>query len=557
MAAYATQTGAGAHDGTSEANAWSASEYAAATIAPNATIYLGGILTSNFATKAVGTNFVMLPGAVFSSPIWSNVTGAVFLNHANSTLDGGGTVATWGTRGWTILTNGIIENTANGSGLANSAPSRGVQIGAVSGCTVKGLWVRNIYQRTDDADLNDNDSRCISAKANGGPINGYTVFGCLLDNAYAGIEGDYSVGCSNYRFSYITATRCNWGIGVGDRGAGTTLDGVYCDHISVSDWTNWNNPGPNAYHHNGIFIFSNHNDAIVDGIEISCCHFGPGWGDQFQTAGIYMNTGIRNPVVFNNLFVANTGEYAGNGFITMQSTSATTFGIYNNTFNVGGTGTCIQLAGSGNGNAITMNVKNNVGVGNGGGTFIALYTNPNVTLNADYNWGFGFTPALAYSDSVNGSGNFKTFAQWQGLGFDAHGSNADPDLANNDSPNSGSPIIAAGVNLSSIFSTDILGRSRPMPATLWSVGAYEGPYGPDHLIVTAQGTGVVTELYKRALVGGIPTFEVVQHSGQWPQNPPNNYVYAEVLPPPGQNISIIAKGPHNIAAMLNLRNTLL
>lgn len=480
---YVTQTGAGAHDGTSLADAWSVAEHNAATI-PNDTVSLNGTITSTVICPSDGVYYLLALGALLTSPIWNNSTGAIYVNQKNNvTIDGGGTLALVG-NSWMLLVNGIIENTANGSGLANSAPSRGIQGINANGLIVKNLWVRNIYVRTDDADLNDNDSSCISNKAAAAEvIDGFEVTNCTLDNAYRGIEADYGVGCSDYVFSYINATRCNWGAGVGDRGAGKTLARLTCHHMAVSDWTNWNEPGTNAYHHNGIFAFSNHDDAIITDIVIHSCRFGPGWGNEFQTAGIYMNTGIVNPLVYNNLFVCDPGESAANGLITMQSTSATTFGVYNNTFIGGGSGTCVQLAGSGNGNAITMNVKNNLGVGNGGGTFIALYTNPNVTLNADYNLGFDFTAALAYSYSANGSGNFKTFAQWQALGFDTHGLNSDPLLTAIYTLGAGSPAIGAGVNLSSIFTDDYDGEQRINP---WDMGAFA------YTITPVTGTGIRT-----------------------------------------------------------------
>jgi hypothetical protein len=90
-----------------------------------------------------------------------------------------------------------------------------------------------------------------------------------------------------------------------------------------------------------------------------------------------------------------------------------------------------------------------------------------VTLTScDYN--------LYYRASGNSwkyQGSEKTWAQWQALGFDAHGVNADP-LLTNYIPGVGSPAIASGVDLSATFTTDILGVTRPQ-GVAWDIGAYE------------------------------------------------------------------------------------
>lgn len=92
------------------------------------------------------------------------------------------------------------------------------------------------------------------------------------------------------------------------------------------------------------------------------------------------------------------------------------------------------------------------------------------TDRIDYNCLYSGDP----SSLVFISGNDRTWASYTGLGYDANGINVDPDYDDTDEYrlNATSDCIEAGVNLSSYFTTDRDGITRPVGDD-WDIGAYE------------------------------------------------------------------------------------
>src|SRR5947209_5128426 len=78
-------------------------------------------------------------GAILSAPYWSG-SGAIYIAGRNHiTVDGG--------------TNGIIENTANGTGRAYRQNSVAVYALWCTNCTVQNLTIQNLYVRTSASDM--------------------------------------------------------------------------------------------------------------------------------------------------------------------------------------------------------------------------------------------------------------------------------------------------------------------------------------------------------------------------------------------------------------------
>ena len=95
---------------------------------------------------------------------------------------------------------------------------------------------------------------------------------------------------------------------------------------------------------------------------------------------------------------------------------------------------------------------------------------------------------------VQGVGSY-TFSEWQRLGYDAHSITSNPALSSSYVPQSGSPVIGAGTNLTSTCSGqpnpglgalcyDAAGNPRPVSGA-WTTGAYNyvsnGPAPPTGL----------------------------------------------------------------------------
>lgn len=194
-----------------------------------------------------------------------------------------------------------------------------------------------------------------------------------------------------------------------------------------------------------------------------------GWG-----CGVYLtsdgdaSTGkpITSCLIYNNLIYdcEQTGIKIG-ATTTTSGADVSGVKIWNNTIATNWTDG-IAIGASGSRTITIAEMKNNVVVSNGN---YDVELSGTVTLSAcDYN--------LYSRKSGNGwysGGAGKSWAQWQALGYDAHGMNADPALVGggNYALQATSPAKDAGVTIAS-FSTDILGTSRPQ-GSAWDIGAYE------------------------------------------------------------------------------------
>ena len=471
---YISQDGTGSQSGSSPENAkpvsflnsfsnWNSPTKILGKIGPGDSINLEGTITSTIHIQESGIDGSPITirfsaGAKMQSPAWPSSTGAisVFLKD-HITIDGNG--------------EGIIENTNNGSELELQVHSLGIRAINSNNLTVKNITIRNIYVRSLESDIADQDTSCISNQAANGPtIRNFTVTNCILHDAFRGIGSDYGDDCSNYEFSYNTIYNTNHGAGCGHRGATSKLSGLKFHNNRVYNWAKWDNPEHNVYHHNGFFAFADHPGNLISNIEVHSNTFGPGYGNQYQTSGVYINGQIENINAYNNIFVCNPGEFAANGLVTLSSKRETTINIMNNTFIGGAAGTAIQL--NGRGVDQTIRVINNLGNGNGSGTFIALYNNsPNITLDARNNLGYDYNSLLPYIHSSNGNGVFKTYEEWSSI-FPNEAPPENPNLDSSLIPLQDSPAKSAGTNLSSYFTLDKRGNLRP---SVWDIGAIQTP----------------------------------------------------------------------------------
>jgi hypothetical protein len=204
---YIAQTAQGNDNGTSAANAHSAAWFNTAAnwgagtgkISPGDTARLCGTITTALTVQASGTSgnaitILFEPNAKMTSPAWPTNWwggGAITIQQKDYiTIDGG--------------TNGIIENTDNGTTLGHHQESVGVGGANANYLTVKNLTIRNIYVRTSTAELNSYGSAVQNVCTQAASITGFFVTNCTINDAYIGICSDYGAGCSNYEFSYNT-----------------------------------------------------------------------------------------------------------------------------------------------------------------------------------------------------------------------------------------------------------------------------------------------------------------------------------------------------------------
>lgn len=486
---YVSQTVQGTGDGSTAANAQSLAwlnnaanwDNGTGTVQPGTTVYLVGTFTNELTVGGSGTpgnpiTIYFEPNANFIAPYWPQQWwggGAITINAKNYIIIDGGS-------------NGVIQATQNGTALAYQTNSVGVGAASASFLTVRNLTIKNMYVRTSTTDTAGGgegvQNDCTEAPYY---ITGFTVTNCTILQAATGIDCDYGAGCSNYTFIANNISGCNWGGRCGDRNSTSTMTNLVVANNTINTFTNWNDPVNDIYHHNGFYGWAE-SGGVLNGVYVYGNTIGPNFGGQYCTAGVFFSGQVKNVLVYNNLFLCNPGDGPSNGLITEGFNNG--YGgaqIYNNTFIGGGAYAAINI-GSGN-NIYT--VENNLAFNC---TFVLDNGAANSTLVADYNIGYDLVPGQGYSQSSTSSSSFQTFAQWQSLGYDLHGSTNNPNLNASYIPQPPSSAIGAGTNLQSIFSSDALGTLRPATLSGWTIGAYQTASSGSITVTNVPSTIVVT-----------------------------------------------------------------
>lgn len=470
-----TTSGAGSGNGSNLSNAMSVSTHNSGTFSPGDTIVINGTVSEQIIPPSSGTSgnpitYLFAAGAKMSKGVWPTGQGAIQLGTKSWIIIDGGATGTIGGRNATGTVNGIIECTSNGVGLATQNTCGGVVGTGASNCIVKSLKIGPLFLRTGTTDQNQPGAG-VENLASSAEITNFRVTNCVIHDSFFGINLEGGDASSGFQIDTNEIYNCNHAISLATRNSSSNnITGSTIYNNWMHAWTIWNDTTvANSHHHNGVFLKAD--SGVIDGVDIYGNKFGPGYGGSYQTAAIYGNTGMKNIRAYNNLFLAGTGEYSSNAMITLESTRATTISIYNNTF-LNDAGISISCSGSnglvpGLNAAQTWNVKNNLGATSGGYGFIQVHYSPGITLNCDYNIGYGYNySANPYDFSSDGTGNTMTFAAWQALGYDTNGSTSNPSVNTN-----GTLTIARpGADLSSLFTIDYTGATRSAP---FDIGAFE------------------------------------------------------------------------------------
>ena len=381
--------------------------------------------------------------------------------------------------------NGSILSTANGTNLANeqSAP-HGIWALNCNGCTIENLNVSDMYQEASES------GDCHASDAAGAYISGsnLTVADNTFEDEQVGMDADWhstDVNVSMYGNSFVDdGTGMNWIASATGGSIGpilfydNTMSGFYnwytgssaCYHMDGIHC--WNSPGLGGATYNGIYIYDN---TIEGGDEAGS----PGGND--MTADIFLEGGSgsgatvcatsTSPIyMFNNVLSSST--YLNNGLIAAASGQTH---VYNNTL-LGGNdseGQCLNYNEGYSGAYDENNVMKTCGN--------MVYDYSSSSFNTiDYNiysdassnaWVYGHN----YDNYTSGG-----FASWKSsVGGDSHASMQTNVALNSDgTPQSGSPVIGAGTNLTSLCTghlaplcTEFNGTPRPTTGT-WDAGAY-------------------------------------------------------------------------------------
>jgi len=396
---YFAQNAAGAANGSSCANALpvsffnSSSNWGTGTsqIGPGTTVHLCGTFTGTagqtlLTSQGSGTSgspitLLFESGANLTSPYWGPGGGAIHITGRSwITVDG--------------ATNGLIENTQNGTGLAFNAQTNLLVISNSSNITIKNLTIKNACQRAagdvgDSCTTGGNDSGSVNLT---GPATNVTITRNTISMGGHGcLWYDGSATDSGIVFSNNTISGCNWGIGGSGSTNGLTITGndITCVAGAVCNWDD----AADANHHNGIMLFPQ-NGQTYSNLVISNNFIHDVNGH--TTAHIFLDpsgTGSLPSVqIYNNVLYTTPGQTGpANNFIEPAGTAGAV--VYNNTMS----GNAYQAIGL----FTNDTTKNNIVVGSGKGTG----ANSGITgVASGYNDYYGLTCSGGGCYVLNGSG---------------------------------------------------------------------------------------------------------------------------------------------------------
>jgi hypothetical protein len=486
----------------------------ASQIGPGTTVLLCGTFTF-----ASGGNGLTVQGSgTNGNPITINFdTGAIlqapyFGGNGNNSCSGqpcGGAISIYNENYITVngQNTGIIQNTANGSSLANQAPSVGLYASG-DHILIKNLTIENIYLNTSAESSATPGFNSADLLIDNGSTN-VEVCENYLNNAHMGITGNaagptsYIAGPTNACADTQAATGLNfysntlvdhaWHLQM----AATNYANYY--NNDLSGWSNWFYPtGGSAYHTDGIFV-----DSVTTTIQIAYIYNNYVHGDFVggsPTGFLHCSVQGANSSghgsschAFNNVFIGMGGTANQGSAVWGHAGSIGPHYFYNNTI----VGFCCSITQEGD-NTIQFTFENNIFVpGTGGaGPFFYYQTSPPgapishfTGAGNDYyttgtpNWNLGdpgqsFNALSSWKSALSGGGSPNA---------DTGSVNNNPSLTGSYTLNSGSAAVGIGENLTSlgIAALDIgapqtfgVGGScgtgcLPRPASgAWDAGAY-------------------------------------------------------------------------------------
>lgn len=397
-------------------------------------------------------------------------------------------------------TNGIIQNTNNGTNLANRQQSTGVYVKG-SNIIVRNLTIQNIYQNngsssgaTDTGGVNTSDVYVDQGSSN------ITVCNNTLNNARIGIlsnttgSGSQNTNCASNTFvsgvNYFlnTLTDHAWQMGINGGGS----PNIYANDIGTQ--ANWQFPIA-SYHTDGIIVFG-YPGVVSPYIYNNYFHGDLGAGS--PTGQIFCTYGMTGSgsacTVFNNVIVGMGYGTTNDSLIYWHAADGNPLGphrIFNNTFVNGGTQNALD------GDSTThYTFQNNVfSPGGSGGWFYAQesQTQPFSTLVGANN--------NNYDNSNSGRWNwaasiYGALDPWQtactaggGGGCDSASVYSPAKLSGTYQLQSGSPATGLAANLTSLCSGQLaplcydkplqVGAGGSLTSNLrpssgsWDAGAYQ------------------------------------------------------------------------------------
>jgi hypothetical protein len=481
---YVAPNALGTGDGSSAANATSVAWLNASSswgtgagkIGPGDTVNLVGTITNNLVISGSGTSgnpitIYFQPGAMLSQPAANNFIWCGY--QSNLVFDGG--------------VNGTIQNTDCGQDMDYQAASSGIKANGCSNIEIKNLSMINFYIPDPDPNKNMTNLQSYFSSNGGVYANGFgsniSIHNCYFSNVCWAVVmgGGTATNINIYSNNFVNYDHAVNGLG--DYVSGIN---IYNNHFgSPKIWDT--NPTNNFYHHDGIYCYYGENtNSFIANVKIMNNLFDGDWGrnntmmagcigDKGQNGWIL---GTSNWWIFNNIFInTSTNFYINNGYYGFSGENAI---MANNTI-VGNSISHSLGVGFADPNSQTPNTN-------------VLFIN-NLIQNCN-TFVFSKNPVYGFVSSNNvyavhslpdsggpwhwNNAQQTTYSDFQLASGDIGGlyiSSPVVDAAGN--PLSGSPVSAAGANLTALgITTDINGDPRPAIGP-WTIGAVQVGTGSD------------------------------------------------------------------------------
>jgi hypothetical protein len=329
------------------------------------------------------------------------------------------------------------------------------------------------------------------------------------------VAGSYS----NFTFTGNDFSHTSGAVWMGTAQPSTSVHSITMTGNAYHDYTSQiGGPSGDGVHGDGAahFFGAPPSDAsqFIDGITFCNNSF---YGDFRRSFGVdgamtalLFGEGSVSGTVCNNDFSyspggPNVGGSGGNQFQALiyfdgyDNAHHSVLGIYNNSLAAIGTNAMSDGFDIARQTGSTVTFENNI-------IFSPQYcmyqedAGSAAALTSDYN-------ILNCSGGIDYNNSFKTYAQWQALGFDSHsvmgGNPSWISAPGNEHLNSGSPARSAGTNLTSLgittLNNDLSGVARP-GAAAWDMGSYQFSSGAANYTAGTSNSVLVQDSVSRGTV---------------------------------------------------------
>ncbi len=429
---YVADNSSGDGSGSSPSNRRSvASINAGWNIKAGDTLSLGGTIQNTLGVFGSGTSDSPITLLFETDAKMARANGRlIYMNNVNYIVIDGGA-------------NGILENTATGTGMAYSNAAGFIDASGAGNLTFKNLHLQNQYVHTSITDANPDIAAAGGIYANG--LGGDNYF---ISDTFSNVGWCLEILASPKSMTVSNCFFINYDHGVVPGGTNIAIINNHFDSTA-----NWDTTA-NVYHHDPIHYFGAQNTASF----VIAGNLFTGNLGRNNTAMIYLESGPPNVLMYNNVFLQYPSNYLNNGMVQCYGDNSR---IYNNTFAGSGVANSSGLTTGGRGTIVQNNLFNSLT------TFVYVPSVVPVFNNNVYaNWASGGNSPWATNGASYGS-----LAAWQGSVGDAKSVYTTAAVINaNGTLISSSVALGAGANLSGIFTTDIKGLTR---TAKWDAGAYQ------------------------------------------------------------------------------------